>query len=64
MAHRRERPDADGEGVAGLGADLIDDAAYEEEADTVGELETDEDVAEVIVEDGLVELVGELSPSP
>ena len=58
MAHGGERPDADGEGVAGLGAELVDDAAGEEEADAVGDLEADEDVAEVVVEDGLVELVG------
>ncbi len=58
VAHGGERPDADGEGVAGLGAELVDHAAGEEEADAVGDLEEDEDVAEVVVEDGLVELVG------
>ena len=57
-------PDDDGEGVAGLGAELVDDAAGEEEADAVGDLEADEDVAVVVVEDGLVELVGGGSSSP
>ena len=56
VAHGGEGPDADGEGVAGLGAELVDDAAGEEEADAVGDLEADDDVAVVVVEDGLVEL--------
>ncbi len=63
MAHGGERPDADGEGVAGLGAELVDDAAGEEEAEAVGDLEVDEDVAEVVIEDGLMELVGVVIPA-
>ena len=53
----------DGDGVAGLGAEPVDDAAGEEEADAVGDLEADDDVAVVVVEDGLVELVGEEVPT-
>ncbi len=47
-------PDEDGDGVSGLGAELVDDAAGEEEADAVGDLEADEDAAVVDVVDGLV----------
>ena len=54
VAHGGQRPDADGEGVADLGAELVDDAAGDEEADAVGDLEADDDVAVVVVEDGLV----------
>ena len=41
-------------GVAGFGAKAVDDAAGEEESEAVGELEDDDDVAEVVIEDGLV----------
>ena len=57
VAHGGSGPDADGEGVADLGAQAVDDAAGEEVADAVGDLEDDDDVAEVVIEDRLVELV-------
>lgn len=47
-------PDENGEGIAGLGAEFVDDPAGEEESNTVGDLEADEDTAVVDVVDGLV----------
>ena len=49
VAHGGDAPDEDGDSVAGLGAELVDDAAGEEEADAVGDLEADDDAAEVDV---------------
>ena len=63
VAHGGDAPDEDGDGVAGLGAELVNHAAGEEEAESVSDLEEDDDVAEVVVEDGLVELVGEVVPA-
>jgi len=54
VAYRRDRPDCDGEGVADFGAKLVDEATGGEEADTVGNLKTDDDVAVVVVEDDLL----------
>ena len=58
MAHGGEGPDGDGEGVADLCAEFVDETAGGEEADAVGELEALNDVLVVVVEDGLVEVVG------
>ena len=63
MADRGATPDQDGEGVAGFGAELIDDAAGEEEADAVGDLEADEDAAEVDVVSGLMSGVEARNPA-
>ena len=49
VADGGERPDDDGEGVAALGAELVDDAAGEQKADAVGDLEAADDVAVVEV---------------
>jgi hypothetical protein len=46
-------PDEDGESVAGLGAEFVDDAAGEEEAYAVGDLKGDEDAP-------VVDVVGDL----
>ena len=54
VAHGGKSPDGDGRGVADLGAELVDDAPGGEEADAVGDLEADDDVAVVVVEEGLV----------
>ena len=53
-ADRSASPNEDGDGVAGFGAELVDDAAGEEEADAVGDLERDEDAAVVDVVGGLM----------
>ena len=55
---RRQAPDQDGEGVAGFGAEPVDKAAGGEQTDAVGDLEEDDDVSEVVIEDGLMEAVG------
>ncbi len=53
VAEGSQAPNEDGQGVTGLGAELIDDAAGEEEADAVGDLEGLDDVA-------VVEVIGDL----
>ena len=47
-------PDEDGEGIAGLGTEFVDDSAGEEEANTIGDLEADKDPAVVDVVGGLM----------
>ena len=54
VAHGGERPDADGESVSQLGAELVDQASGGQQADAVCDLEVDENVAEVVIEDGVV----------
>ncbi len=54
MADGGASPDEDREGVSGFGAELVDDAAGEEEADAVSDLKADEDAAEVDVVGGLM----------
>ena len=63
MRHGAEGPEEDGEGVAGLGAEAIDKAAGEEEAEAVADLKGDENVAEVVVEAGLVGRWGGVVPA-
>ena len=64
VSHRRECPDCDRKGVADTGAHLVDDAAGREKTEAIGDLETDHDVAVVVVEDGLVDGVDAMGPSP
>ena len=45
MAHRGEAPDAHDDDVADAGADLVDNAAGDQQADGIGELEGVHDVA-------------------
>ncbi len=47
-------PDENGEGIAGLGAEPVDDATGEEEADAVGDLKADQDAAVINVVDSLM----------
>jgi len=56
-------PDEDGDGVSGLGAELVNDASGEEEADAIGDLEVDEDATEVDVVGGLVSSVDAGDPA-
>ena len=63
VAHRGERPDADGEGIAQLCAELVDEAPGGEQAYAISDLETDDDVSEVVVEDGLMSVVAGEVPS-
>ena len=56
-------PEEDGEGIAFLGAELVDDAAGEQEAYTVGDLKGDEDAAVVDVVDGLVGVIDAGNPA-
>ena len=63
MTHGGDSPDEDREGVSGFGAELIDDAAGEDETEAVGELEDDDDVAEVVIEGRLMELVSVKIPT-
>ncbi len=56
-------PDEDGEGVAFFGAEFVDDAAGEEEADAVGDLKGDKDAAVVDVVGGLMGVVEAGNPA-
>ena len=56
-------PDEDGEGIAGLGSEFVDDAAGEEEADAVSDLEGDENSAVVDVVGGLVGVIESGNPA-
>ena len=63
MAERGTGPDKDGERVTGLCSQLVNDPPGEQEAHAVSDLEGDEDVAEVVVERGLLR-VGQTGNPP
>ena len=62
-ADRGASPDQDRDGVTSLGAEPVDDAAGEEKADAVGDLEGNQDAAVVDVVDGLMGVVEARDPA-
>ena len=63
VAHGGERPYEDGDSITGFCPQLIDHATGEEEANPIGDLKEDDDVSVVVVEDRLMESVGECVPT-